>query len=285
MQYRNHYTQYEIDGKPLAPPQYNPPKPTPTSVRDKRLGRAPAYDPGKDSFTYLCSPHPAQQSMRITNKVTAGLSVLPSSGTTDDALERLQESLAAAAKARGGTGATIINMSEDPEKKKRQAEAAEREKDRAAKAAERAASRRREKEDRALGRSGLRTSGYGGGLTIGGLEDEDRPARGARTQKPLRRSRHDWSDDEDYGRRRGNREDEYDEEDDFIAGSDEEPEMAEDEDEDIDEGIEEERPRRRSSPKRRASEAADEDEDEEVVTSSRTKRRRVVEEDDDDDDE
>ncbi|KAK8156929.1 Leo1-like protein-domain-containing protein [Phyllosticta citribraziliensis] len=268
--------QYEFDAKPLAPPQHNPPKPTPTAVKDRR-GGSTAYDPSRDSFTYLCSPHPTLQTVRVTNKVTAGLTLMPARGASDDALERLQASLAAAANARQGVGATVFSLQEDPEEKKRQAEVLEKEREKQLRLRERQEERRRERDNRAFGRSGLsRSGGYGGYRAGNSGHDEE---GGSRRSKPNRARRDEYSDDEDFQGRRRTREDEYDEEDDFIAGSDEEPEI--DEEEDIDEGIEAHRPSRRDSPKRGHAEQ-DEDDEEEVVASSRSKRRRVVDEEDED---
>ncbi|KAH7046780.1 Leo1-like protein-domain-containing protein [Macrophomina phaseolina] len=277
--------QYELDGKPLAPPQINPLKPTPTSIKDNRKTGPQLYDPSKDSFTYLCTPHQREQLVRVTNKVTAGLSILPSKSTTDDSLERLQESLAAAAKARSGAGGAvaIVSMTDDPEKKKKEAEAAERERERLAKIEERAKERQRAKDTRGFGRSGFgRSAGYGG-FRSGAYENEERGARGP---KQRRHRQEDYSDEEeDAGPRARFREDEYDEEDDFIAGSEEEPQTYED-DEDIDEQLEaQQRRERRSSPKRaHRDDDDDEDDDEEVIAASSRKRRRVVDDEDEDED-
>ncbi|KAF9640102.1 Leo1-like protein [Lasiodiplodia theobromae] len=276
--------QYELDGKPLAPPQINPTKPTPTSIRDMKNRGATTYDPSKDSHTYLCTPNQREQLVRITNKVTAGLSVLPSKSTTDDSLERLQESLAAAAKARSGAGGSvaIFSLTEDPEKKKREAEATERERERHAKLEERQRERQRMRNDRGFGRSGFaRSSGYGGSRygQSSAYDDEDRGARGAKQRRPRREEYSD--EEEDAGPRSRFREDEYDEDDDFLAGSDEEPETYEDE-EDIDDRLEaQQRRERRGSPKRAHADEDDDDEDEVIAASSR-KRRRVVDDDDED---
>lgn len=275
-------TQYEIEGKPLAPPQRNPSKPTPTSIRDfgKKKTIGSGYNVSQDSFTYLVAPHESIQMLRVTNKITTGLNVLPTADTADDALERLQNALAKAA-ARGREdeqeGVLVMNTTEDPENAKRRAEAAEREKLRQQRAREKHEMRDRERAGRAFGRSGVTRAG---GLTIGALEDEDGERRSRpKARKPRRHE--DWSDEEDYGPRgRSNREDEYDEEDDFIAASDEEEEVADD-DEDEDDGIVDDSRHRGSSPRKRRSDAGDDDE--EVGASvSRAKRRRVVDEDDDD---
>lgn len=276
--------QCELDGKPLAPPQINPIKPTPTSIRDMRKSGTIPYDPSKDSFTYLCTPNTREQLVRVTNKVTAGLSIMPSKSTTDDSIDRLTESLATAAKARSGAGGSvaIFSLTEDPEKKKREAEATERERERHVKLEERQKERLRMRNDRSFGRSGFgRSTGYSGSRygQSSGYDDDDRGARGA---KPRRPRREEYSDEEeDAGPRSRFREDEYDEDDDFLAGSDEEPETFED-DEDIDERLEAQQRRgKHGSPKR--AHADEEDDDDEVVAANSRKRRRVVDEDDEDD--
>lgn len=288
--------QYEIQGNPLAPRQRNPPKPTPTSMKPT------TRDVGHDSYTYLTVPDPTNSLLRISHKITAGLSIMPSAATTDDALERLQSSLAAIAQGKNKSsagGIELVAIDEDPDLARKKAEVAEKEKLRAQKRREAAENRDRDRSNRTLGRSGLGGSRYGaGGLNAAMLEDDElggstRPR--AKKPKAARRQRRnsEYSEDEDFGRKMGNfKEDEYDEEDEFIARSDEEEEAVESEDED--DGIIEEGRKRspKRSPKRKSPEAAaaaDDDEDaegeeeeEEVVQSSRVKRRRVVDEDEDD---
>ncbi|OCK82648.1 hypothetical protein K432DRAFT_323895 [Lepidopterella palustris CBS 459.81] len=283
--------QYDLSANPLAPVQQNPKKPTPTSVQNKH-SRHYQYNATHDSFTYLAAPYEAASVMRFTNKITTALSIVPAAESKDAALEQLQNALAAAA-ARGrdpeeSSGITFIKVDEDPEVKKLQAEAAHKEKLRQQRTREKHEQKERERANRTLGRSGLRA---GGGLTVGGLEDEEgggRARAGARKPKAKSGLRRDWSDDDDYGGRRHNKEDEYDEEDDFIAASDEE-EAVEDDDDDDDDGIVEApreshkgRARETQSPKR--NRAADDEGDEEDVVANvaRAKRRRVVEEDEDD---
>ncbi|KAF2264580.1 hypothetical protein CC78DRAFT_568264 [Lojkania enalia] len=268
-------SQYLVNANMLAPPQINPRKPTPTSITGKEKS-AKQY---KESYTYLVAPYEEANVMRVTNKFTTALSIVPASTSNDDAIEALQTALAAAA-SRGRDEAdqaiSFYNVTEDPELVRAREEAQYKEKLRQARAREKNEMRQREKAaSRGLGRAGARASGYG--LSIGGLEDEGRH-KGAR--KPKSGLRRDWSEDEDYGIRGRTREDEYDEEDDFIAASDEEPEIVED-DEDEDDGIMESprRGRETQSPKR--NRGGEEDDDDEVVVS-RTKRRRVVEDDDED---
>ncbi|MCJ1300842.1 hypothetical protein MMC08_003641 [Hypocenomyce scalaris] len=281
--------QYELPAKPLAPPQRAPLKPTPTATNRGPKG-APTYDPRLDSHTYLIAPHELASIMRITNHVTTSLTVLPSSDQNDDALIRLQESLAAATKgnktaADGGVG--IINISEDPELAKKKAEVAEREKLRAQRRRQQQEERERDRANRVLGRSGLRTGGMGAGLTIGGLEDDDgmatTRARPSKPKRTARRRNSEYSDDEDDFRNRGRtKEDEYDEDDGFLVRSDEEPELVPDEseeEEEMSDDIEDEkekRPRKGSPKRERATEGG-----EEAASGARQKRRRVVDDEDD----
>lgn len=283
--------QFEIDGKALAPPQRRPAKPTPTSLKPGQKFQ------GNESYTYLAVPHESVGFVRVTHKITAGLAILPSATTTDDALEKLQSSLAAAVRGKNlnsDGGIEFVKIDEDPELAKKKAEVAEREKQRAAKRREAAENRDRDRGNRALGRSGLSSSRHGaGGLTAGMLEDDGGGARPRTKAKPRRQRRNsEYSDDEDFGRKRGNfQQDEYDVEDDFIAGSDEEEavddEEEEEEEEDEDDGIVEKESKK--SPKRsreKEVEPAGGEEDaegeDEVVSAARTKRRRVVDEDEDD---
>jgi len=270
-------TQFEVDANALAPRQRNPPKPTPTSVRDKKGTQG--YDSSQDSFTYLAAAYPSAGFVRVTNKITCGLSVLPSRDSTDDALERLQSSIAAAKKANvvdTDEAAAKINLTADPELQKRQAEAAEREKMRAQRRMENALNKERERSSRVYGRSGF---GRPGGLTIGDLESDGRP-RANRT-KPRSRRR-DYSDDEDDYLKGRSKEDEYDEEDAFIAPSDEEEDVIDDDDEeDLDDVIDDE-PSRDKTPKRavKDKDADGEDDDDYGTVAPRGKRRRVVVESD-----
>lgn len=294
--------QLELPAKPLAPPQRNPLKPTPTAINRGRAtnGDAP-YNPQLESHTYLTTPHESASFLRVTNHITNSLTVLPSSDQNDDALIRLQESLAAAVRgsktsADGGVG--LISISEDPELAKKKAEVAEREKMRAQRRRQQQEERERDRANRVLGKSGLRSSGGvggSGGLTVGGLEDDDGMAttRARHPSKPKRKPRRnsEYSDDEDGFRNRGRtREDEYDEDDGFLVRSDEEPEVVE-ESEDEDEGLgdadgegvsEDEKPKKKKSPKRereRAVETVETGEDGGVA--ARGKRRKVVEEEED----
>ncbi|KAF1943208.1 hypothetical protein EJ02DRAFT_502248 [Clathrospora elynae] len=260
-------TQFDIDANTLAPPQINAKIPTPTAVKEDRTGSKTHAN--KESYTYLVAPYEEANVMRVTNKLTAALNIVPAANTKDAALEKLQNDLATlATKGLDDSAQAIsfVDVSEDPELHRQREEATFKEKQRQLRAREKHEARQAERANRTMGRSSGRSAG--GGLSEGILEDEPRAGPRKPRQKGLRR---DWSDDDDYGRPGRNREDDYDEEDDFIAASDEEPEIVDDDD-DPDEGI-------RASPKRGRGGAANDDDDEVVV--SRSKRRRVVDDDED----
>lgn len=282
--------QFALSAKPLAPPQVNPPKPTPTSINRPRAanGTIP-YNARLDSHTYLASPHEAVSLVRLTNHITSSLVVQSHTDQDDEALIKLQETMAAASKGKAKTadgGLEIVHVMEDPEKAKLEAEKFEKEKTKASRRRQVAEERDQARNNRVLGRSGLRHGGYGAGLTVGGLEDDDgmattraRPSK-PRAKKPRRRRNSEYSDEEDYPLRGRTREDEYDEDDGFLVGSDEEPEVAGDasedeEDIDMEDEREKKRPKKSSSTKE-VAEPADAG-----AGGGRSKRRRVVDEDDD----
>ena len=165
-------TQYETNGNPLAPPQRNPLKPTPTSIHTSSGKVAEKYDEKKDSLTYLIAPYPAVGSLRVSHKLTAGLKIKQSASVVDDAITQLQTSLAAASNASRvqGTNGDLAIVDEDPELARRRAELAEREKARARKRNEAQKERENERMGRTAGRYG---GGRGGGLNASMLEDEE----------------------------------------------------------------------------------------------------------------
>lgn len=293
-------TQYEIDSNALAPPQRNPLKPTPTSIRtvNQKGGRHGAgldekYNQAKDAFTYLVRPNPDTGSMIVTHKITSGLSIKQSATVEDDAIERLQASLAAASnanKVNGASGFNLIQIDEDPEKAKEAALEAMRKVEKQRKKTQAAQDREAARSDRLLGRRGLNSNRYSG-LNVGMLEDDEEGGVGERggpspnkARKPRRRRNSEYSEDEDFGRKRFSIEDEYDEEDDFVAPSDEE-EVVEDDD-DPDDGIVEASYQRERTPKRDRevddeADAPGEEDDEDVPAAARQKRRKIVEDDED----
>lgn len=278
--------QYRISTKPLAP-----------------LNKSGDYESKLDSHVYLGAAAEASSVFRLTSRLTHGLTVLPTTIETDDAVQRLQESLAAAA--RGGKktldgSAPVIEVKEDPELAKKQAEMAEREKLKAAR-------RRQQLADRELdrGRRTHITHRYAAapGLTVGGLEDDDgmlttRP-RAKKSRRPNRRGEIFTDEEEEYDRRGRTREDEYDEHDGFLVGSDEEPEVFEDEEEDEEEELEDEdmdaegeddegvRARKRSKERRASTEKRVSDSEARSAAAAspptRKKNRYVVDDDDDED--
>ncbi|KAL8940987.1 MAG: hypothetical protein Q9216_002506 [Gyalolechia sp. 2 TL-2023] len=288
--------QYALSAKALAPPQTNPRKPVPTAKKPNRLnaGAAPeSYDARLDSHTYLVTPHESAQILRITNHITASLAVQSNSVEDDDALIRLQERMAAAKsnKTSGEGGVEMLTVKEDPELAKMKAEAAEKEKIKAQRKRQQQEERERDRENRVLGRSGLRTGGYGmgSGLTVGTLEGEDgmtttRPPRLSKPRKKPRRRNSEYSDDEDFRPRGRTKEDEYDEDDGFLVGSDEEPEIvddASDEDEDVGLGDEDAEGEVVEEDVKLVKPAAKREATDDVAVGGRAKRRRVIEEDED----
>ena len=282
----NPMEQYELPAKPLAPPQRNPLKPTPTAMnRGKGESQSTVYDARMDSHTYLASAHQSTGFLQITNHVTASLNVQASGEQEDDALIRLQESMAAAVKGNktaADGSVPIISISEDPELAKKKAELAEREKVRAQRRRQNQEERERDRANRVLGRSGLRTGGIGG-LTVGGLEDDDgmtssRP-RAKPARKPRRRNSEYSDDEEDYRNRGRTREDEYDEDDGFLVGSDEEPELVADDDEEEEEELDDDDGGRASKSKKSKEKNSGAGED--AAGAGRTKRRHVVDDDED----
>ncbi|KAF1953334.1 hypothetical protein CC80DRAFT_537561 [Byssothecium circinans] len=264
--------QYEINPTMLAPPQVNPRIPVP--IRAARKDRD-----AKESYTYLSAIYEDAAVMRVTNKLTTALAVVPANNTKDDALEKLQNDLAKAA-TRGRDSAdqaiSFIDVNEDPELRRQREEAAFKEKQKQLRAREKAIQRDMERNSRTSNRTAYRQGP--GGLDLGGLEGEEGSRRGG-VKKPRKTARHgDWSDDDEPYRGRGNKEDEYDEDDDFIAASDEE-EVVEEDDDDDDGITEAPKPRRKESPKRDRG-GDDEDDDEDVQV--RSKKRRVIEDDEDD---
>ncbi|KAJ5568793.1 hypothetical protein N7450_011279 [Penicillium hetheringtonii] len=203
--------QYRIATKPLAP-----------------LDKSGNYDPKLDSHVYLSAAMETASVFRLTSHVTQGLTVLPTTMETDDAVQRLQESLAAAARGNKQTAdgsAPVIDVKEDPEMAARKAELAEKE-------AMRAERRRQQLADREAdrGRRGPAPRTMGTGLSIGALEDGLSTRPRGKPRRPNRRGEI-YSDEEDYRGGR-TREDEYDEDDGFLVGSDEDVEEEGDDDDD-----------------------------------------------------
>lgn len=266
-------SQYEVNPTMLAPPQVNPRVPVP--IKATRKDRD-----AKESYTYLTAPYEEANVMRVTNKFTTAISIVPTMNTKDAALEKLQNDLAKAA-TRGRDNAdqaiSFIDVNEDPELGRQREEAHHKERLKQQRAREKHEQREMERHNRVPNRSGYRQSG----LDLDTMENDGSGRRGGPKKPRAKASRNrGWSDDEDEGMRgRGNKEDEYDEDDDFIAASDEE-EVVEDDDDDDDGLMEEPKSRRRDSPKRNRGGDSDDGDDDVRV---RSKKRRVIEDDEDED--
>ncbi|TVY50135.1 RNA polymerase-associated protein [Lachnellula occidentalis] len=269
---------YELSTKPMAPP------------RDNKI-----YQEVMDSHSYVASPSVSAQVLVLFGHMTNQHTVKPNKDIEDDALEKLQKSLAAAArgnhKGDEKNGPEVITNTQDPELQKKQAEMAEKERMRA--------QRRRET---AAEKASISGRGRAGGLTVDDLEGRSgrrAPAgrKSAGVKRPRRRP--DYDSDDDLPRGRG-REDEYDKEDDFLADSDEEledgPEGDDDEEEEIlDDSDEPRAKKQKPSRKEEISDAdadaeADMDDDEAPAApvasegpAGRGRKRNVIEDDEDED--
>lgn len=272
---------YELQTKPLAPP------------KDGKT-----YQEVQDSHSYIASPSIVSQLLVMVGHMANQYTVRPNKNIEDDALEKLQRSLAAAT--RGGSknddknGPQVIANTQDPELQKKRAELAEKERMRAQRRRETAA----EKANLPVGGRRL-----GGGLSVDDLEGRGgrrAPGSGrkpAGAKRPRRRPEYDSDDDLPRGR---NREDEYDKEDDFLASSDEELEEGgegdDDEEELIDDESEAEEPKAKKQKQSKPEDISDADADAEadlddedapgpVVTSeptgARGRKRNIIEDDDD----
>jgi RNA polymerase-associated protein LEO1 len=273
---------YELQTKPLAPP------------KDSKT-----YQEVQDSHEYFCAPSMASQSLVIVGHMTNQHTVRPNKSIEDDALEKLQRSLAAAT--RGGhkneekNGPQVIANTQDPELQKKRAELAEKERMRAQRRRETAA----ERANAPIGGRRL-----GGGLSVDDLEGRGgrrAPGSGrkpAGAKRPRRRPEYDSDDDLPRGR---NREDEYDKEDDFLASSDEELEEAGEGDDDeeeelIDDESEAEEPKSKKQKQSKPEETSDADADAEAdldddlapappvanePSGVRGRKRNVIEDDED----
>ena len=273
---------FVLQTKPLAPP------------KDSKT-----YQEVQDSHSYIASPSIASQLLVMVGHLTNQHTVRPNKDIEDDALEKLQRGLAAAArgssKVDAKDGPALIMNTQDPELQKKQAELAEKDRLRAQRRRETAA------EKASLGVS--RRPG------LGGLNVDDLEGRGARrlpgsgrkppgTKRQRRRPEYDSDDDLPRGR---TREDEYDKEDDFLADSDEELEVGEDEEEEdemIDDESEKEEPKaKKQKTQSKPEELSDADADAEAdleddeapapVTNTEPaggrgrKGRNIIEDDDD----
>ncbi|PMD48507.1 hypothetical protein L207DRAFT_627227 [Hyaloscypha variabilis F] len=269
---------YELQSKPLAP------------SRDSKT-----YQEVQDSHSYVATPSLVSQLLVMVGHMTNEYTVRPNKEVEDDALEKLQRSLAAAT--RGGhkgddkNGPELITNTQDPELQKKRAELAEKERMRA--------QRRREA---AAEKAGLRgPAGGRGGLSVDDLEGRSGRRAPGSARKPVKQRRHrpEYDSDDDLPRGGRNREDEYDKEDDFLASSDEDLEEGggdddEDEEEMLDEESERDEPKSKKQKLSKPEETSDADADAEADLDDdeapapvahepvgRGRKRNVIEDDDD----
>lgn len=269
---------YELQSKSLAPQLHGKP-----------------YQEIQDSHTYLASPSIASQLLLLVGHITNQITILPNKDIEDDALEKLQKSLAAAT--RGGTkgedkgGPELITNTEDPELQKKKAEIAEKERIKAQRRRETAAEKQNLPRFHASSRGGLNIDDLEGRYGRRDLGVE------RKASKP-RRNRSSYNSDEEP-RTRKSREDEYDKEDDFLADSDEDIEESGDDQDETDRESERGKPKQKkqkvSKPQAQYNDAdtdidadADADlEDDEIPSSMinditvRGRKRNVIEDDDD----
>ncbi|KAF3940491.1 hypothetical protein ABW19_dt0206365 [Dactylella cylindrospora] len=284
---------YDLPTNPLIPPQDAP------------------YNPALDSFTFLAEPLANSRLVRFFTHATQSMAVVPASDNiiTDDIKQMVAARYKATQKRTGDQGVKKVELSykiEDPEKARREAEAAEREAEKFRKKLE--AQKQKEQTANGLKRNAFRRDH---GLSGGDLEDGVS-------------SRYERSGGGSYYRNR--KEDDYDEDDGFVEAdpdSDEEEEIIDDDSEEEEEyessrrrekkknkkekskkrreepdeddepeaeftdgGSSEEeptRPKSPSKPKARSVSEVDEDEDAdgEVSKARERKRRRLVMDDSD----
>lgn len=256
---------YEIDTKQLSQP------------------KTEKYKPEYDSNTYLAGAQTQDQIMQVVGHMSNQLTVRPTKDLEDDAVEKLQSSMAAATRGRnaGDSKGNMVETTQDPELQKKRAEAAEKERMKLQRRRETAAARATQQVTR-----GPRTAA--GGLSIGDLEG--RSAKKPTKSRP-RRDRYDDSDD-DRPRGRGNQ-DEYDREDDFLASSDDEEEPVEDDEDEDEEMIDDDSDHKSKGANKSREHDSDADADGEAdtdipgtaaaaeATVPRGKRRNIIEDDDD----
>lgn len=197
---------YEIQNKPLAPPKDKP------------------YQPLQDSHTYLAAPSIMSALLVTFGHMSNQYTVRPSKGVVDEALEKLQNDLAAATRRNRGDGEKgpeLINNTVDPELQKKQAELAEKER----------IKMQRRRELAAEKASAPRGYNPRGGLSVGDLEGRSgrRAPAGNKRPRPKGRASGGYASDDSEPRGK-NYGDEYVDEDGFLAPSDEEEEAEEDED-------------------------------------------------------
>lgn len=203
-------THYVLEDKALAP----------------SISQGQKYRDHLDSHQYLATPYFESQVLHIVGHITNQFTVRPNKEIEDQALARLESSLAAASRGRqkgdNKDGLALIASNQDPELHRKALEEA----DKARMREQRRKENQQLRSDQQNGR--IRGSGAGG-LSLNDLERGSRlpgskKKRSAPAAPRRARRRADYSSDEDDMPRGKHRDDEYDLEDDFVAPSDEDGE-------------------------------------------------------------
>lgn len=251
--------QYEIHTKDLAPPSNKP------------------YQELKDAHYYTAAANLSSNTLMIVGHLTEQYTVRPNKEIQDDAVERLQQQLSEAQRAKNTD--IMVMITEDPDLQKKQAEMAEKERNRAQRKREAAAAR--------LDGVGNRYEKRGA-LSIGDLEGGRRGAAVGRKRgqggQPKKRSRNNEYDSDDDLPGGAGRHDEYIL-DDFAVASDEEASEVDDDEEEeelLDDDDEEEDKPKRKRQKTVEEDAEGDDDDDAPAQASSRRRRRVVDDDEDD---
>lgn len=264
----------------------------------KKLPPGTAYDPAKDSHTFLAAlQNTAVIDVQLVKALDANMKIQPAGGATDESTNRLKKALASARDDHDPL-ARPKEIREDPELARKAAEQFEKDRIRAQRKRENAEERQTLRRQGVLGRSGMGGS-RGMGLSAADLEDDmGMPiSRGIKKGAKRRTNQRGeiYSDGEDIEQpRTRTREDAY-EVGDFVVDSEEELEEYDDDDlldddEEEEEEREEKRPsssrgRRERTPKRSRADDADgsddaegEPDDEVLNASPQTarKKRKVV---------
>lgn len=242
-----------------------------------------AYNPDRDANRYVAAAQEGLAQLLTVAHVTEEWSIRPDRKRVLEETEQLKERMTQA-NAGAKEGELIITTTVDPERQKRDAEQAEKDRIRAQRKLQNAQLRVE------AGPGGFRKGA--GSMGLGNLEGGRRAASGRKrgpggAAKRSRGRNDEYSDESDVGN------DAYDKRDDFLAPSDEEVSEGEDDDmlDDGEREFERERPRakkqrRETSSEEEADTDADGEPDEEAHATTgdhgRRRVRRVVSDDDDD---
>jgi RNA polymerase-associated protein LEO1 len=248
---------YEINRKALAPPSDKP------------------YNEVQDGHYYAAAAELHSNILMTVGHITEQYNVRPNKAVGDDALSRLAERMASASKPANATD-MIIRTTRDPELQKKQAELAEKERMKAQRKRENA-------EAKMVGGMG-RSSGRGGGLSIGDLEGGRRGAGGSRKRGApgagKNRRRRDEESDEDLEEAVGRHEG-YSLDDGFIVNSDDEEMDSQADDDDEEELLDDDEDEKPRSKRQRTRDRSEDEGSDVEQAAGRSRRRNVIDDDDD----